>query len=94
MATTRPKTIKLTDFADVVDKAVQASAGKRLPGGIIFGRMVPKELAAKMDVNAIARDITAQVAGSVSDGILTPKVVLDGGFITIGFIFKPVELNK
>jgi hypothetical protein len=93
MATSKAKTIKLNDLAKVVETAVQASAGKKFPGGLIMGRIVSKEQAAKIDVNAVARDITRQVSASVSGVRLTPKVVIDGGFITMGFIMKPVELN-
>lgn len=93
MATSKAKTIKLTDLAKVVETAVQASAGRKIPGGLIMGRIVPRDVAQKIDVNAVARDITKQVSTSVTGVKLTPKVVIDGGFITMGFIIRPVELN-
>lgn len=94
MATTKARTIKLNDLASAIDRAVQASAGKKFPGGIIVGKVAPKEQFAKLDVNAVARQITKQVQAT-TDTKLTPKVILDGGVITMGFIFKPpVEISK
>ena len=93
MAMTKAKTIKLNDFGSAIDKAVQASAGKKFPGGIIMGKIAPKGLALK-DANTIARDITKQVQ-AVTDARLKPKVIIDGGIITMGFIFiPPVEFNR
>ena len=93
MATSKAKTIKLTDLAKVIETAVQNSAGRKIPGGIIVGRIVPPDLANKINVNAVARDITKQVSASVTGAKLTPKVVIDGGIITMGFIIRPIELN-
>ena len=91
--TTKAKTIKLNDLASAIENAVQASAGKKFPGGIIMGKIAPKGLAAK-DANTIARDITKQVQ-AVTDARLKPKVIIDGGIITMGFIFlPPVEINR
>ena len=87
MATTKVKTIKLEDLGSAIEKAVQASAGKRFPGGIIVGKIAPKGLAAK-DATAIARDITKQVQAATA-AKLTPKVFADGGITTMGFIFIP-----
>jgi hypothetical protein len=93
VATAKAKIIKLNDLASTIEKAVQASAGKKFPGGIIMGKVAPKGLTAK-DANAIARDITKQVQ-AVTDAKLTPKVILDGGVITMGFIFiPPAEINR
>lgn len=94
MATTKAKTIKLTDLAQAIDKAVEASAGRKFPGGIIVGRMIPANLASKINVNAVARDITKQVQAAIPDAKLTPKVIIDGGITTMGFIFKPVEFDQ
>jgi L-rhamnose isomerase len=94
MATIKAKTIKLNDLASAIESAVQASAGKKFPGGIIMGKVAPKEQFAKLDANAVARQITKQVQ-AVTDVKLTPKVILDGGVITMGFIFRPpVEINR
>lgn len=93
MATTA-KTIKLADLAKAIEKAVAASSDRKIPGGIIMGRMVPKELAGKIDVNAVAKSITSQVARSVPGIKLTPKVIIDGGITTMGFIFRPVEFDQ
>jgi hypothetical protein len=93
MATTA-KTIKLSDLAKTIEKAVAASSAGKIPGGIIMGRMVPKELLGKIDVNAVAREITS-AAAKVTPGIkLTPKVIIDGGITTMGFIFRPVEFDQ
>jgi hypothetical protein len=88
---TRAKTIKLADLNDVIDQAVEASAAKRLPGGTIIGRQIRAALAEKVDTNALARSITKQVQGSISDAKLTPKVITAGGITTIGFIMKPIK---
>lgn len=88
MATAKAKTIKLNDLASAIESAVQASAGKKIPGGIIMGKVAPKEQFARIDANAVAREITKQVQ-TVTDVKLTPKVVTDGGFTTMGFIFRP-----
>ena len=87
---TRAKTIKLTDLAKAIDTAVEASAGRKIPGGIIVGRVCPPELAKKIDVNVVARDITKQVSTSVTGVKLTPKVIIEGGIITMGFIIRPI----
>jgi hypothetical protein len=89
MATSRAKTIKLADLARTVDKAVAASAGRKIPGGIIIGRIMPPNLAGKIDANAVAREITKQAQASFPDTKLTPKVFTDGGITTMGFIYKP-----
>ncbi len=93
MATTKARTIKLNDLAGVIDSAVRAS-GKKFPGGIIVGKVAPREQFANLDPNAVARQITKQVQAT-TDTKLTPKVVLEGGIITMGFIFRPpVEIGK
>ena len=89
MATAKAKTIKLDDLASAIESAVQASAGRKIPGGIIMGIIVRPDV--KFDVNATARSITRDVAKSVPGVKLTPKVITDGGFTTMGFIFKPEE---
>ena len=94
VATTKAKTIKLNDLASAIESAVQASAGKKFPGGIIVGKIARKEQFAKLDANAVARQITKQVQ-AVTEVKLTPKVSLDGGIITMGFIFRPpAEFNR
>lgn len=86
---TKATTIKVADLAKAVEKAVSASTGKKLPGGIIMGIVVRPPT--KFDVNAAARSITKEVARAVPGAKLTPKVITDGGFTTMGFIFKPEE---
>ena len=88
---TRAKTIKLADLSDVIDKAVEASAGRKLPGGTIIGRQIQAALAEKVDTNGLARSITKQVQASIPDAKLTPKVITAGGITTIGFIMKPIK---
>jgi hypothetical protein len=88
MATTKAKTIKVADLASVIDQAIQASAGKRIAGSTIIGRQIAASLAAKMNPNELARDITKQVRASIPDATLTPKVIRDGKIIIFGFIIK------
>ena len=88
---TRAKTIKIADLAAAIDSAVEANAGRRLPGGTLIGRQIQAALAEKIDANAVARSITKQVQASIPDAKLTPKVVTAGGIPTIGFIMKPIK---
>jgi len=88
---TRAKTIKLADFAAAIDSAVEANAGRRLPGGTLIGRQIQAALAEKLDTKALARDITKQVQASTPDAKLTAKVITAGGITTIGFIMKPIK---
>ncbi|HYV25476.1 MAG TPA: hypothetical protein VE969_09595 [Pyrinomonadaceae bacterium] len=89
---TRATTIKLADLANAVEAAVSTNAGRKLPGGIIMGKVVRAD--AKIDVNATARSITKEVAKSAPGVKLTPKVIIDGGFTTMGFIIMPPALVK
>ena len=88
---TRAKQIKLADLADVIDSAVTASAGRRLPGATLIGRQIQAALGEKIDAKAVAREITKQAQAAIPDAKLTPKVTLDGGIITLGFIMKPIK---
>jgi hypothetical protein len=88
MATTKAKTIKVADLASVIDEAVKASVGRNLAGGTIIGRRLAASLAANMNPNDLARDITKQAKASIPDATLTPKVIKDGKLIIIGFIIK------
>ena len=91
---TKTRTIKLSDLAATIDQAVEASAGRRLAGGIIIGRQIPANLINKINANTVARDVTKEVQAAFPDAKLTPKVIKDGGLTTIGFIMKPIELNR
>ena len=86
---TKARTIKIADLSSVIDQAVQASAGRTLPGGTLIGRQIAASLAAKINPNDLARDITKQVKAAVPDATLTPKVIKDGKIIICGFIIKP-----
>jgi hypothetical protein len=88
---TKARTIKLADLNDVIDRAVEASAGRRLPGGTIIGKQIQEALAAKIDTKALARDVTKQAQAAIPDAKLTPKVTTVGGITTIGFIMKPIK---
>jgi hypothetical protein len=88
---TRAKQIKLADLDGVIEQAVTASARRRLPGGTIIGRQIKAALGEKIDVNAVAREVTKQVQAVIPDAKLTPKVTIDGGIITMGFIMKPIK---
>ena len=89
MATTKAKTIKLADLASAIDQAVEASAGRKLPGGTIIGRQIAASLAAKVNPSDLARDITKQLKASFPDATLTPKVIKGEDLTTVGFIMKP-----
>ena len=80
---TKASTIRLSDLAKAIDKAIATSEIKRVPGGIIMGRLVPPTKG--FDANAAARQITREVQKSFPSIKLTPKVY-DG---TMGFIFRP-----
>ena len=86
---TKARTIKIADLSSVIDQAVQASAGRTLPGGTLIGRQIAASLAAKINPNDLARDITKQVKASIPDAALTPKVIKDGNLIIMGFIIRP-----
>jgi hypothetical protein len=86
---TRARTVKIADLSNVIDQAVQASAGRTLPGGTLIGRQIAASLAAKINPNDLARDITKQVKAAVPDATLTPKVIKEGKTIICGFIIKP-----
>ena len=88
---TRAKTIKLADLEGVIEQAVTASAGRRLPGGTIIGRQIQAALGEKIDAKAVAREVTKQAQALIPDAKLTPKVTIDGGIITMGFIMKPIK---
>ncbi|PYS66249.1 MAG: hypothetical protein DMF76_00865 [Acidobacteria bacterium] len=89
---TRASTIKVADLAKAVEKAVSTNTGAKIPGGIIMGIIVKPPT--KFDVNLAARSITKEVQKSVAGAKLTPKVIVDGGFTTMGFIFRPVEFEQ
>src|SRR5829696_1886777 len=88
MATKKARTIKVADLTSVIDQAVEASAGRRLPGGTIIGRQIAASLAAKINPDDLARDITKQLKASFPDATLTPKVIKGDDLTTIGFIMK------
>ena len=86
---TKARTIKVADLTSVIDQAVEASAGRKLPGGTIIGRQMAASLAAKINPEDLARDITKQLKASFPDATLTPKVIKGDDLTTIGFIMKP-----
>jgi hypothetical protein len=87
---TKASTIKVADLANAVQKAVAANT-KTKPGPIIMGIILRPPI--KFDANAAAKSITKEVSRSVPGITLTPKVVVDGGITTMGFIFKPTEFE-
>jgi hypothetical protein len=89
---TKASTIKVADLAKAVEKAVTANTGSKIPGGIIMGIIVRP--GSKFDVNVAARNVTKEVARAVPGVKLTPKVIIDGGITTMGFIFRPVEFDR
>ncbi len=91
MATTKARTIKLADLASAIDRAVETSAGRRIAGGTIIGRQIAASLAAKINPEDLARDITKELKASFPDARLTPKVIKGDDLTTIGFIMKPIK---
>jgi hypothetical protein len=79
---TKASTIKFGDLAKAIDKAIEAAEFRKVPGGIICGRMVPPTKG--FDANSAARQITREVQKSFPALKLTPKV-FDG---TMGFIIR------
>lgn len=79
---TKASTIKIADLAKAIDKAIVAAEFKRVPGGIIMGRLVPPMK--DFDANSAARRITREVQQRFPALSLTPKVY-DG---TMGFIIR------
>lgn len=79
---TKASTIKIGDLAKAVDQAIEAAEFRKVPGGIICGRMVPPTKG--FDANAAARRITKDVQAKFPTLKLTPKV-FDG---TMGFIIR------
>ena len=79
---TKASTIKISDLAKAVDQAIEAAEFRKVPGGIICGRMVPPTKG--FDANAAARRITRDVQAKFPTLKLTPKV-FDG---TMGFIIR------
>lgn len=84
---TKASTIKIGDLAKAIDKAIAAAEFRKIPGGIIMGRLVPP--GKDFDANAAARRITKDVQARFPSLKLTPKVY-DG---TMGFIIRnpPIE---
>ena len=89
---TKATTIKVADLAKAIEAAVKEQTGTKIPGGILMGIILREQ--AKFDANAVAKSITKQVGRSVPGVTLTPKVVIEGGITTMGFIFKPVEFEQ
>ena len=89
MATTKARTIKVADLASVIDQAVQTSAGRNIASSTIIGRQLSAAVAAKINPNDLARDITKQMKAAIPDATLTPKVLKEGKLIICGFIIKP-----
>ena len=90
---TKATTIKVGDLAKAIEAAVKEQTGAKIPGGIIMG-IILRPGTKKIDANAVAKSITKQVGRSVPGVKLTPKVVIDGGITTMGFIFRPVEFEQ
>jgi hypothetical protein len=88
---TKATTIKLADLGKAVQKAVAANTGTKRPGPIIMGIILRPPV--KFDANAAAKSITKEVSRAVPGVTLTPKVVIEGGVTTMGFIFKPTEFE-
>jgi hypothetical protein len=88
---TKARTIKLADLASVIDQAVEATAGRKLAGGTIIGRQLTASVAAKINADDLARDITKELKASFPDARLTPKVIKGDDLTTIGFIMKPIK---
>ena len=84
---TKASTIKVADLAKAIDKSIAAADFKKVPGGIICGRIVPNTKG--FDANAAARQITKDVQAQFPALKLTAKV-FDG---TMGFIIRNPPLE-
>lgn len=92
---TKAKIIKLNDLSKAIDSAVTATAGRtKILGGLIVGRQLSTAAAAKIDTKALASDITKQMGPSLPGFKLTPKVIVDDGIITVGFLAKEILAPK
>lgn len=88
---TKASVIKLNDLSKAIETAVAASAGRtKVLGGLIMGRQLSAAAAANIDTKALASNITKQMGPSLPGFKLTPKVIVDGGITTIGFIAKEI----
>ncbi len=88
---TRVKQVALKDFDGAVQAAllsVNTARNLKLKGPIINGIIIKPEILKNLTAEAVAKDITTQVAASVKDLRLTPKVVIGDGIITVGFIMR------
>lgn len=91
---TRASSIKLKDLSSAIDRAVASTGGlKKFPGDLIMGRMIREALAKQIDTNAVARSITRDMSSSMPGFKLTPKVIISGGIITMGFIAREIDIN-
>lgn len=84
---TKAATIKLADLTKAIEKATAGLTAKKIPGGIIMGRMVPPK-ATDAEIKAMSAEITKAVA-TMSGLKIKPGVF--GG--TMGFIFRPEDLG-
>jgi hypothetical protein len=84
---TKVATIKLTDLTKAIDKATAGFTGKKIPGGIIMGRVAPPK-ATDAEIKAMSAEITKAVATMTG---LKIKPGVYGG--TMGFIFRPEDLG-
>ncbi len=88
------KQIALKDLdAAILDSisAVNAGKGLKLKGPIIIGIVLRPDQLGGLKPEAVAKQITAGVAGSVGDVRLTPKVVLGDGILTMGYIMRELQ---
>ena len=85
--TKKVATIKLADLTKAIDKATAGLTAKKIPGGIIMGRMVPPK-ATDAEIKAMSAEITKAVA-TMSGLKIKPGVF--GG--TMGFIMRPEDLD-
>ena len=85
--TKKAATIKLADLTKAIDKATAGLTAKKIPGGIIMGRMVPPK-ATDAEIKAMSAEITKAVA--TMSGLKIKSGVFGG---TMGFIMRPEDLD-
>lgn len=93
---TRVKQIALKDLDSAVSRAIDSvnlSKGLKLKGPIINGIICKVDTLKGLQPAAVARQITAGVSPSIKDMRLTPKVTIEGGWITMGFIAKDIVVK-
>jgi hypothetical protein len=88
---TRVKQIALKDLDNTVKAAIEAvnvARSLKVKGPIINGIIIKPELLKALKPEAVAKEITSQVALAVKDVRLQPTVSIGDKLITMGYIIR------